>query len=104
MPLRRRCVTQAEERLAFGNVAQNRRAIALLTHGLMPARQISAKASGMIAGSASKGDTAFSSRIPSKIQGSSGKVRARVQHGMAVLAAAAIRHNFLPRRRTEVGG
>ena len=52
---------------------------------------------------ASEGDTIISSRIPSKIQGSSGKVRARVQHGMAVLAAAAIRHNFLLRRRTEVG-
>ena len=48
------------------------------------------------AGSASEGDTAISSRIPSKIQGSSGKVRARVQHGMAVLAAATIRHNSLP--------
>jgi quercetin dioxygenase-like cupin family protein len=53
---------------------------------------------------AAEGDTIISSRIPSKIQGSSGKVRARVQHGMAVLAAATIRHNFLLRRRTEVGG
>src|SRR5215213_8249012 len=55
-------------------------------------------------GSASEGDTIISSRIPSKIQGSSGKVRARVQHGMAVLAAAAIRHNFLLRRRQRHTG